>query len=99
MGSDPSAATSPTGSSQATKGHSFISSQMKPLYNSLRTDEGTQPYHEVVYLGYTKPVAKIMRANDGYWWIIQHNFSISRGYKTVSDLKAVLFPVLDSIYS
>ena len=72
---------------------------MKPVYNSLRTDEGSQPYHEVIYLGHTKPVAKIMHTEDGYWWILNHNHAISRGYRSVADAKRTLFPVLDSVYS
>ena len=66
------------------------------MYSStLKTDYLL--YHEVIHKD-DIDVAKIIGFKDGtYGYILDHNMSCSRGYKTVADCKSILFPVLDSL--
>ena len=66
------------------------------MYSStLKTDYLL--YHEVIHKD-DMDVAKVIGFKDGtYGYILDHNMSRSRGYKTVADCKAILFPVLDSL--
>ena len=65
------------------------------MYSStLKTDY--QSYHEVIHRD-DIDVAKIIEEDGTYGFILDHNMSRSRGYKTVADCKKILFLVLDSL--
>ena len=66
------------------------------MYSStLKTDY--RLYHEVIHKD-DMDVAKVIGFKDGtYGYILDHNMSCSRGYKTVADCKSILFNVLDSL--
>jgi hypothetical protein len=67
------------------------------MYYSERIPHDSGLYHEYIYRDNEYPaVAQILSENDSYWWIIQSNQSISRGYKSVADAKSMLFAVLDN---
>jgi hypothetical protein len=54
-------------------------------------------YHEVIHKG-DIDVAKVIGYKDGtYGYILDHNMSCSRGYKSVADCKQILFEVLDDL--
>jgi len=64
-------------------------------YSSTLNTEYTL-YHEVIRADGID-CAKIIGYKDGtYGFIIDSNMSISRGYRTVADCKAMLFKTLDS---
>ena len=66
------------------------------MYSSyLKTDY--QLYHEVIQKDGID-VAKVIGYKDGtYGYILDYNMSCSRGYKSFTDCKAMLFTVLDSL--
>jgi len=66
------------------------------MYSStLKTDYVL--YHEVIHKDNTD-IAKVIGYKDGtYGYILDHNMSCSRGYKSVADCKQILFKVLDAL--
>jgi hypothetical protein len=66
------------------------------IYSStLKTDYWQ--YFEVIHKNGVD-VAKVIGHRDGtFGFILDHNMSCSRGYRTVSDCKSMLFRVLDSL--
>ena len=66
------------------------------MYSSIRVPHNSDLYHELIFK-YDKVVAMVMSEGETYWWILTHNHSISRGYKTVADAKEILFPILDDL--
>ena len=60
--------------------------------STLKTDYNL--YHEVIHQN-DIDVAKVIGYKDGtYGYIIDHNMSCSRGYKSVAECKSMLFKVL-----
>ena len=73
-------------------------SNHQKMYTSNRIPHDCGLYHEWIYKD-DKVVAKVMSEGDTYWWILTHNHSISRGYKTVAQAKELLFLSLDRLFS
>ena len=64
------------------------------MYTSNRIPHDSDLYHEQIFKN-DQMVAQVMSEDDGtYWWVRNKNWSISRGFKTVADAKASLFPFL-----
>ena len=74
----------------------MIWSNKESMYSStLKTEYSL--YHEVIHKG-DIDVAKVIGYKDGtYGYILDHNMSCSRGYKSVADCKQILFEVLDDL--
>jgi hypothetical protein len=66
------------------------------MYSSTLNTDYTL-YHEIIKHD-DIDCAKIIQFKAGdYGYILDHNMSISRGYKTVSDCKKILFLLLDKL--
>lgn len=68
------------------------------MFTSNRIPHDSGMYHEHIFYD-NQVVAQVLSEKDGsYWWVLTHNHSISRGYKTVAAAKKPLFAVLSHFY-
>lgn len=69
------------------------------MFTSNRIPHDSGLYHEHIFYN-DKIVAQVLSEEDGsFWYVLTHNNSLSRGYKTVADAKKLLFISLDCIYN
>lgn len=69
------------------------------MFTSNRIPHDSGLYHEHIFHN-NKIVAQLLSEEDGsFWYVLTHNNSLSRGYKTVADAKKPLFLSLDRIYN
>jgi len=72
-------------------------SNQHKMYTSNRIPHDSGLYHEQIFKD-NQFVAQVLSEEDGsFWFVLAHNHSISRGYKTVVDAKKLLFLSLDRI--